>query len=250
MSKFSRKKSIFSVVGLFLLIGSAGMLYSFTASDNNRVNATNKVVSTPVVAAISNHLYDSLHFDQAGLSRNAFECAVTGFSRLLNEGRLHNDSILTIVDFSLSSGRKRLFVINTKSGNILFNTYVSHGRNSGGANATSFSNDPDSYKSSLGFYITGNTYKGQHGYSLKLMGEEDGINDNAFDRGIVMHSAYYVNEKLAMSQGFIGRSQGCPAVPIALYKPIIRVIKEGSCLFLYSPDKSYASNSKLIQPLG
>src|SRR5207249_9968842 len=123
---------------------------------------------------------------------------------------------------------------------------VSHGRNSGKEMASEFSNALESFKSSLGFYVTSDTYNGKHGYSLRLEGEEPGINDNAFSRGIVMHTAPYVNEHLIQMQGYIGRSEGCPAVPQKLYKPIIEKIKNGSCLFMYSPDKGYMTHSQII----
>jgi hypothetical protein len=138
-------------------------------------------------------------------------------------------------------------VLDVKKGKLVFNTYVSHGRNSGKALATAFSNAFNSFESSLGFYITGDTYKGHHGYSMRLMGEEKGINDNAFNRGIVMHSAAYVDESYIHTQGYIGRSEGCPAVPEGLYKGIIEHIKNGTCLFMYSPDKNYFAHTSILK---
>lgn len=248
MSKLSGKKKWLSLLTLFVLFtGIACLFFSFT-SGNASEKTSSPDPSATSVNTINTRLFDSLHLNETGLSRDAFQYAITGYNKLLAEGKLQNDSVLSIVDFSLPSGKKRLFVINPKTGNMLFNTYVSHGKNSGNDIATSFSNEPNSFKSSLGFYVTGNTYKGQHGYSLRLIGEEEGINDNALRRGIVMHSAWYVNEKLALRRGFIGRSQGCPAIPVTVYKSVIQKIKDGSCLFLYGPDKFYSSSSKLIQP--
>ncbi|MDQ6843727.1 MAG: murein L,D-transpeptidase catalytic domain family protein [Bacteroidota bacterium] len=192
-------------------------------------------------------VYDSLKLSSVGLSRKAFESALKGFNYLKSMGKLANDNILSIVDFSLPSSEKRLFVIDLKNFKMLFNTYVAHGRNSGKEFADEFSNEPNSYKSSLGFYITKDTYNGSHGFSLHLEGEEKGINDNAYSRSIVMHSAPYVNENVVKSQGFIGRSLGCPALPDKVYKPIINLIKNGSCLFLYSPNPYYLSHSQLLQ---
>ncbi len=192
-------------------------------------------------------IYDSLKLNTIGLSRNAFDNALKGFNHLVSMGKLENDNILSIVDFSLPSGKKRLFVLDIKNFKVLFNTYVAHGRNSGKEFAKEFSNRPESNKSSLGFYITKGTYNGTHGFSLHLEGEEAGINDNAYSRAIVMHSADYVNEKVASRQGYIGRSLGCPALPQKVYKPIIEKIKNGSCLFLYSPDQDYLSHSRLLQ---
>ncbi|WP_235918544.1 murein L,D-transpeptidase catalytic domain family protein [Sediminibacterium soli] len=191
-------------------------------------------------------LYDSLDLDDKGLSKKAFEYALTGYNRLLSSGRIVKDNILSILDFSLPSGKKRLFVIDLATGQLLFNTYAAHGRNSGADMATRFSNKNNSHQSSLGFYITGTIYTGKHGESLRLMGEEKGFNDNAFARGIVMHSAAYADEEIVARQGFIGRSQGCPALPQNISKEIIGKIKDGSCLFLYSPDTYYTSHSQLI----
>jgi hypothetical protein len=191
-------------------------------------------------------LYDSLQLENLGLSHEAFVFALQGFYKLKTTGKLQNDSILSVIDFSLPSSRKRLFLINLTKGSLLFNTLVSHGKKSGRETATSFSNQFNSYKSSLGFYITGSPYTGKHGCSLRLEGEEKGINDNAFNRGIVMHSAAYVNEQVISSQGYIGRSEGCPAIPQAVHKMIIEKIKNGSCLYIYSPDKFYVSHSKMI----
>ncbi|GEP94960.1 hypothetical protein CCY01nite_12200 [Chitinophaga cymbidii] len=206
------------------------------------------VVAAPAVAvSAAAMLYEQLSLDSLGLSKEAYEFALQGQEQLAKEGKLRNENILSIVDFSLPSTKKRLFVIDISSGQLLFNSLVSHGRNSGKEMATSFSNSPESYKTSLGFYVTGGTYRGKHGYSLRLEGEESGINDNAMERAIVMHAASYVNEVLGRKQGYIGRSLGCPALPVKLHKKIISTIQNGSCLFMYSPDTSYLTRSKLLQ---
>jgi hypothetical protein len=191
-------------------------------------------------------LYQQMNLGGLGLSREAFNYGLQGYVDLLATGDVKNNHILSIVDFSLPSSRKRLFVIDLITGKLLFNTFVSHGRNSGAEMATQFSNDLNSFKSSLGFYVTGETYKGEHGYSLHLEGKEKGINDNAYDRNIVMHAADYVNQTVVNAKGYLGRSLGCPAVPPALHKAIINTIKGGTCLFLYSPDKDYIAHSKMI----
>jgi len=197
-----------------------------------------------------NNLYDSLQLDNFQLSRDAFIQAMQGYTQMADAGELQKTDILSIVDFSLPSTEKRLFILDITTGEMLFNTYVAHGRNSGKEVATSFSNKTNSFKSSLGFYVTLGTYRGEHGYSLRLEGKEPGINDNAFNRGIVVHGAPYVNEKVISKNGYIGRSLGCPAIPMKLHKAIIQKIQNGSCLFLYGPDKTYASNSRLLeQPL-
>ncbi len=191
-------------------------------------------------------LYDVMRLDTTGLSRDAFENAMTGYEHLQENGRIKNPDVLSIIDFSLPSTKKRLFVIDLKNKLLLFNTLVSHGRNSGKDIANAFSNKMNSFKSSLGFYITGDTYTGEHGYSLRLEGEEAGINDNALSRGIVMHSADYVNDKLGKLQGYIGRSLGCPAIPENVHRKVISSIRNGTCLFLYSPDKYYSAHTKIL----
>ena len=190
--------------------------------------------------------YDSMHLNKLGLTEQAFSYAMKGFNYLMQHGKLAKDNIISIVDFSLPSSRKRLFVIDLDDYRVLFNTYVAHGVNSGRQYANEFSNKPESYKSSLGFYETQNTYIGEHGYSLRLDGLEKGINDNANSRDIVIHAADYVNESFIRSQGYIGRSWGCPALPEKLHKPIIDKIKNGSCLFIYSTDVSYLKKSRII----
>jgi hypothetical protein len=194
----------------------------------------------------SSNLYNNLNLAGLGLSKEAFDYGMKGFDYLRSTGKVNNDNIISIVDFSLPSSKKRLFVIDLKNNKVLFNTYVSHGRNSGREMAQEFSNAPESYKSSLGFYVTGSTYNGKHGYSMQLNGEEAGFNDNALSRAIVMHSAEYVGESIAKMQGYIGRSLGCPALSPDMYKPVIEKIKGGSCLFLFSPNKYYLSHSKII----
>lgn len=198
------------------------------------------VTENPVKISV----YDSLQLDMAGLSVAAFDYAKQGFENLIESNKLKNDSILTIIDFSKPSNTKRLFILDMKNYKVLFNTLVAHGKNTGREWATSFSNEHSSFKSSPGFYITRETYMGKNGYSLKLQGMERGINDNAYDRGIVVHAADYVNPGMAKARGWIGRSYGCPALPTPVAKTIINNIKFGTCLFIYHP--SYIKKSALL----
>lgn len=191
-------------------------------------------------------IYDSLRLGSLGLGRQVFDYALKGFNFMKEMGRLENDQVISIVDFSKPSSQKRLFIIDLKNYKVLFNTYVAHGMQSGKQFADRFSNVPESNKSSLGFYETLGTYMGGNGYSLRLQGIERGINDNANRRDIVMHGADYVNEKLINSLGYIGRSFGCPAVSQRLHKPIIDRIKNGTCLFIFSPDRNYLNRSEIL----
>ncbi len=191
-------------------------------------------------------LYNQLELGETGISLDAFTLALKGFDKLTKKGLLNTDSILTIVDFTKSSKQKRLAVIDLKSNTVVYSTVVAHGRNTGAEYARSFSNQPSSNKSSLGFYITQETYMGAHGLSLKLDGFEKGINDKARERAIVMHGADYANEKRISGRGYLGRSLGCPAVPPQLTRKIIQKIKNGNCLFVYYPDKKYLRSSEIL----
>ena len=190
--------------------------------------------------------YDSIGLATKGLSKNTFELAMKGYNFLLKKRMITNKNIISIIDYSQRSDKKRLYVIDIKKYKLLFQTLVAHGRNSGLEYATQFSNDEESHKTSLGFYVTLSTYTGECGYALKLKGCEKGFNDKAYDRSIVMHGSEYVNDQFIHSNGFLGRSFGCPAVPEKLHKKIIDVIKKGSCLFLYHPTKKYLLTSPVL----
>ena len=172
-----------------------------------------------------------------------FERAIAGYNRMGG----HDKDILTVIDFTKPSTEKRLFVIDLKLKKILFISYVAHGRNSGEKYATSFSNREGSFKSSLGFYKTENTYYGKNGYSLVLDGLERGINDKAKERAIVMHGATYADPSTIRSCGRLGRSLGCPALPLSVSKKIIDTIKGGTLLYIHGDDKTYASRSTFIK---
>ena len=205
---------------------------------------------TPKSGLSVSTIYDSLRLNIMGLSQQAFEYAMKGFDYLVKTGKVANDRIISICDFSLPSSKKRLFVIDLDNNKVLFNTYVAHGSNTGAAYANNFSNTPESNQSSPGFYETLHTYIGKHGYSLKLEGLEAGINDNANERAIVVHGADYVSESFIQARGYIGRSWGCPAVPENLSKPIIDKIKDGTCLFIYTPGANYVNRSRILHPAG
>lgn len=179
------------------------------------------------------NVYDSLQLDKKGLTQPAFDYAVKSYSMLKKKGLLDNDSIITIVDFDQPSYQKRMYIIDIKHYKILFNTWTAHGKNTGAAVAKNFSNTPNSLKSSLGTYVTEETYFGKHGYSLRLVGLEKS-NSSTYERAIVVHGANYVSQKMINNMGYIGRSFGCPAVPNELSKPIIDKIKGGSCFFIYN----------------
>lgn len=182
-------------------------------------------------------------------SKDLLKTALAGYEILIKEESISRPGIITIIDFSLPSSKKRLWVLDITSEKVLYNCLVSHGVNSGELMAENFSNIPGSNTSSPGFYSTGETYTGKHGLSLKLDGLEAGINDRARARTIVIHGARYVSPEFVRKNGRLGRSFGCPAVPQELSKEIIQTIKDGSCLFIYAAKKSYTSNSEIISKI-
>lgn len=248
------KKPLRKIVGVltsFLIILLAFPIYSATTKPDLK----NSAINTGSIAVIDSsalpvdrvsRLYDDLNLGMAGLSKSVFEMAMKGYEALLKEGKIQNGSVLTVIDFSKPSTQKRLFVLDLDNMKLLYKTYVAHGRNSGKLYANRFSNKPESHMSSLGFYVTGNTYFGEHGYSLKLNGEEKGINDKAAQRAIVMHSADYASSDYAERLGYLGRSYGCPALPREVSKPIIETIKDGSCMFVYGQSDKYVAKSQLL----
>ncbi len=240
-------KPLKSLSFFFICLGISLLHLSFGSKDAaGRQVAENALIDSGKVSpGVS--VYDSLLLNQAGLSFAAFENAKKGWDKLRSQGKLANGSLITIVDFSQSSNHKRLYILDMENYKILFNTLVAHGKNTGKEWATHFSNKLSSYKSSPGFYVTGETYNGSNGYSLKLEGMESGINDKALQRAIVMHGADYVDESYISSLGFIGRSHGCPAIPAKQAKSIINTIKGGSCLYIHVPDQQYLSHSALLK---
>ena len=191
-------------------------------------------------------LYTQLDLSQQGLSRQAFDAACKGYQELLDRGIISDTGYLAICDFSQSSSQKRFYLLQMEEGRLIKRTYVAHGKNSGTEYASRFSNRPQSLQSSLGFYITRQTYYGQHGLSLRLDGLEKGYNDKAMARAIVVHGADYIEEEWLARNNTMGRSFGCPALPRDESKEIIKLISNGSCLFIYHPSRNYLNYSKLL----
>lgn len=191
-------------------------------------------------------IYNSLHSAHNNLpSLESFKEALKGFYRLRDKGVVSKNRI-TIIDFSLSANAKRLWVIDLDSSSVLYHSLVAHGRNTGDEYAKSFSNAAESYKSSLGFYVTGEVYYGKHGKSLRLDGLEKGINDNARNRAVVVHGADYVSNSFIHNNKRLGRSLGCPAIPLEITDELIETIQGKSCLFIYYPSESYKQSSDLL----
>jgi hypothetical protein len=216
---------------------TSGYSETITSSEDNTAKASN-------VEYYSRLLYDSLHLEQMGMKKDALLYAYKGQQNLLKRGKISNPNILTVCDFTQPSDNKRLYIIDVRNFKVLLNTYVAHGKNSGEVYAERFSNRPRSLESSLGFYITKGTYFGRHGLSLRLSGQDRGFNDKAESRAIVVHGATYIGDE--WRGGKMGRSFGCPAVPARMAPKVIDLIKNGTCLFIYHPLKSYLHGSNVL----
>lgn len=179
------------------------------------------------------------------LKVSVLQTAMRAYQKACKMG-LNTQGILSIIDYSLPSTEKRLWVIDLNQNKVLDYTLVANGKGSGTKYATHFSNRPITFASSIGVYLTGNTYYGAHGYSLRLHGLEPGFNDHAYFRSIVMHSAWYVSEDFIKYHGYLGRSWGCPAISKDVARKIIGEIKDGSLLVAYYPDPKWLSQSKFL----
>ena len=194
----------------------------------------------------SDYIYGAMGLEKEGLSQTAFEYAWRGYHHLLKKGSIRKKSVLSVIDFSQSSSEKRMYVIDVRHRRLLYRTYVAHGQNSGAEYAEAFSNEPESFKSSLGFYVTKTTYFGKNGLSLRLDGVDNGYNDMAMRRNIVLHGCSYVGDDYLESFGATGTSLGCPALPAAISGEIIHAVRGGSCLFIYHPTQEYLDHSTVI----
>nr|WP_317279969.1 murein L,D-transpeptidase catalytic domain family protein [uncultured Fusobacterium sp.] len=171
---------------------------------------------------------------------DTFQKAYKGYEKIPDK----REGLLTIIDFTKPSNEKRFFVIDLNKKKIDYSTYVTHGKNSGLTLPLNFSNNRNSYMSSLGFYITGDAYEGKYGYSLRLQGLEEGFNSNAYRRAIVVHGADYADPSFIEKYGFLGRSEGCPAIPTTISKDVIDYIKGKTVLFIMGKDKHYIEKSR------
>ena len=178
---------------------------------------------------------NSLAALEDGPPRAALAAALDAYGRAVELGVVANTGLLTVIDYSLPSLEPRLWVLDLQNRAIVFRELVAHGRGSGENLATRFSNEHDSHMTSLGLFVTESSYAGSNGYSLRLRGLDKGLNDNAFDRAIVIHGAPYVNRAVAKRVGRLGRSWGCPAVRLDVARPLIDAIKGGSVVFAYGP---------------
>jgi hypothetical protein len=241
------KKTILCVSVATILLSVLALSFFVTAKEP----ATNPIVNNATAPTVENYIsniYKQINFkDNNKMSFEAFSTAMRGYLNLKNAGKLNNSKpVLTVADFSLSSTKKRLWIIDMNSKQVLLNDYVAHGQGSGDEFATSFSNKGNSHQSSLGFYVTGDIYYGNHGKSMRLHGMDEGFNSAAFERAVVVHAADYVSPSFIAGQNRLGRSWGCPAVSNQSIGKVINYTEGGTCLFVYAPQKNYLASSSWL----
>jgi hypothetical protein len=170
--------------------------------------------------------------------------------RFLATRTIARPELLTVIDYSLPSTEPRLWILDRVRREVLFHRLVAHGRGSGENYATQFSNRPGSLQSSLGLFLTEESYVGRNGYSLRLRGLEAGVNDLARERTIVLHGAPYATPAFAREHGRLGRSWGCPAVEPEIARAVIDLVRDGSLLFIYAPDRDWLDRSPYLVAAG
>ena len=193
-------------------------------------------------AAVDREIYRELASQAPDLDLEVLEAALSATGCAERSLQVER-RILSIIDYSLPSTARRLWIFDLDERQLLFHELVAHGVNTGENRAARFSNIEGSRQSSLGLFLTDHTYVGRNGYSLKLQGLEKGFNHNAWDRTIVLHGAWYVSEAFRREHGRLGRSWGCPAVRTEVARELIDTIKEGSLLFIYYPDAEWLRSS-------
>jgi hypothetical protein len=181
-----------------------------------------------------------------GLGRDVFDLALGAAACAVRSGSNDNLATLTVIDYSRPSTEKRMWVFDLRARELLYEELVAHGSGSGQNLATAFSNEPETHQSSLGLYRTEDTYVGRNGYSLRLRGLDDGFNDRAYERAIVVHGAPYVSHEVVKAQGRLGRSWGCPALREGVAREVIDTVKGNGLLFAYYPDRKWLESSKYL----
>ena len=182
---------------------------------------------------------------RSGVSRQVLTLALGAVACASSAG-LIAPRTLTLIDYSRPSIEPRLWVFDLHTGTLLFKELVAHGKQSGDNNATRFSDEMNSRESSIGLFVARETYVGDNGYSLRLDGLEAGFNGHARARGIVIHGAAYVDPHFSAKQGRIGRSWGCPALPVEVARRVIDAISGGGAIFSYYPDAHWLTSSRFL----
>lgn len=181
------------------------------------------------------------------INPQVLQLALKSYTCAGSQNLISRKNIITVIDYSKLSTEKRLWTFDLNERQLLFEDLVSHGKNSGENRTVHVSNAFESLMSSVGVYRTGEPYIGKNGYSLRLVGLEEGFNSNAFARAVVLHGAWYVSDEMIRNFGRIGRSWGCPAVRQEIATSLIKRIKDGSFLVVYYPDQDWLKNSRFLK---
>lgn len=181
-----------------------------------------------------------------GIDTDVFEMALNAAGCAVRTGDAKSPETLTVIDYSKPSSERRLWVFDLKARELVYEELVAHGQGSGANMATEFSNEAETHQTSLGLFVTSDTYVGKNGYSLRLDGLDRGVNDRARERAIVMHGAPYVSESFVKANGRLGRSWGCPAISAAVAREMIDRVKGGGLVFAYYPDAEWLKTSKYL----
>ncbi|NEU07639.1 murein L,D-transpeptidase catalytic domain family protein [Flavihumibacter sp. R14] len=247
------KKQSFWILALLFLVTAFTAISWISVKENTPSEITDQTLIkvSPVLNDVTSaeeqfeqHIsgvYNATELGKSQLDYEVFKKAFIGYLNLKAGNLVSEKPLLTIVDFNKRSSEKRLWIIDLANQKLLFNTLVAHGQGSGGDVPDKFSNLPNSHQSSLGFYVTSEIYQGKHGLSMKLDGMDKGFNTNAKERAVVIHGAEYVSEQFVSQHGRLGRSHGCPALPVELTGKIIDNIKGRTCLFIAGPQAEYTS---------
>lgn len=234
------RKILVTAVLAMLVSSIGGTVVAKTTRNGRAVAAT-----TTLATAISSPL-DRAAAGNSGVNLQVLDLALTAVSCGVASGDLEAPPTLTLIDYSLPSTTPRLWVFDMRTGKILFNELVAHGRNTGDNMAVRFSDAMESRESSIGLFRAADAYVGHNGYSLRLDGLEAGFNAHARERAIVVHGAPYVNADLAKANGRLGRSWGCPALREAVARQVIDTVRDGGVIFSYYPDPAWLKTSKFL----
>lgn len=224
-----------------LLAILSAIFFSTNPSSDVGTNSMTQVATSNTTSDVSEKV---AHLSEIApdINPKALKLALNAYTNANARGTVKKP-VLTVIDYSLPSSKQRMWIFDIKNERLLYHTYVAHGRNSGDAKAHHFSNKSSSKETSLGTYVTKDTYMGSKGLSLNLIGLEKGFNDNAYNRRVVIHGAWYVEPDFIKKSGQAGRSWGCPSIAKTMAKPVINTIKDGSVVFAYYPDSYYLNHS-------
>jgi hypothetical protein len=234
-----------------MILPSLNVSATHTATSADR--AIDRFASKQVVAyreaAAATAAFERARWEDAelgGANSDVFEMALGAVRCATKSGAVSEPATLTVIDYSKPSTEQRLWVYDLRERELIYKELVAHGQGSGANFATSFSNEPDTHRTSIGLFVTEDTYVGRNGYSLRLNGLDRGFNDRARERAIVMHGAPYVSRAFIKTQGRLGRSWGCPALSDAIARRVIDTVKGGSLVFAYYPDQKWLASSKFL----